>query len=1006
MKIELNKIQKEAAKELKEDVVLMAGAGTGKTQVLTNRFLNILKSNEKLENILAITFTKKAAADMKRKIKNAILESDDEVLKESYKYFSKASIYTIHGFCSEIISKNPTIAGIDTGYMILESQDTEKLLVESIKKVIKNNLKSDVLHEILVETKRITTEFIERELLNTYYDIKNLGYSIDDLRLKTQNTISSMAKTDFSNLIELLNEYEKNLNGRNKFKIFYLQPEFQDFLKNPEIDFLSEIKNNLGTSKGSEEILKDIKLEIQRLELNLEHKNEKYVELVSELLKQVEIEFKKSKQNLNALDYDDLQEYAIKVLEEIKTNYNYVMVDEFQDTNHTQVRILDLLKEKNKKLNLFVVGDPKQSIYSFRGGSIETYYNYIDKMQKQGAKVLELSENYRSSKRLIDGFNCIFEDLMGEKYSALNANIEGVESIKIIDYEEEIEATAQKVQELIENGVSPNEIALLYRKKTKMEEMEKELLRRGISVSNTATIFGKNREVRDVLILLKVLSHEQDIINHLAYLKTPEVGLSENAIFLLANEHVKYGEWGLDFINILDPMDQKKFFYGQEKLNTLKYYKDVLNLSDLIKKILEELKFYEVAYYFRGLVAQNNLNQLLIYAKNYENLYGTDLDGFIEYIENLQIEDEPSNTAVNLITTHKSKGLEYDYVFLMGCNDSFRMKDNSYLIKIGEFGIGFNIGNRNSIYNLNKQILDIKQFEEEIRIFYVGCTRAKHSLTFVQNTVVAKMLEHSYANLISNSSFDDLENINLEIKNKILDTKSHILNSDIKNEALLKDKTLIRERYYAKKANGNYYSVSQFMTYRNSKEEYFNKYVLGKEVESKFGGIIGEIDPIIRGNIIHKFAEVQPENIDEFLKYQFKKYGVEESLESFDEIKTLIENYKLYDENILQREWEFYLNLEEAIVHGFIDQVIKTESGIEVVDLKTGVINKEKLDYYSVQLQIYAYAYEKITNKKVNSAKIVSIGERKEYNINISKEAIDKTISEFRSFIKEVQNLR
>lgn len=1001
--MKLNKIQKKAAEELTKDVVLMAGAGTGKTQVLTNRFINILKNGEDLENILAITFTKKAASDMKRKIKQAISIQDLE-MTEIQKYFSKSQIFTIHGFCSEVISMHPNIVGVNPDFSVLETIDSEKLLKDSIEKILRKNIDNPILHRIMVEKQQITTTFLYQELLNMYYEMKNLGMDIENLRLRTKQNLDKFSNPNFSTLIEKLEEYAKVCRG--KFKSFYATEECQSFLKSPNIEMIEEIKNNIGTSKGNENLIEEINNEINSLKMSLEIENEKYIEFIITLMEEIQVEFKNAKKSINGLDYDDLQEYAKEILKSVKMPYSYVMVDEFQDTNHIQVEILDLLKESNENLNLFVVGDPKQSIYSFRGGSIETYKNYISKMSENGAIVLELTENYRSTRKLIESFNHLFSDLMKDEYSSLSANLDGDVKIKCLQTEDELVSTANYVQHLIENGVSPGEIALLYRKKAKMFEMEKELLKRGIAVANTATKFSENREIRDVLLVLRILAHKNDIINHLAYLKTPEVGLSENAIFLLANEFAQYGEWGEDFLNILNQSDYKKFKYAQNKIELLRNYADVLSLSELIQKILDELKFFEINYYFRGEVSSKNLSVLISYAINFQKLYSQDIDDFVEYIENLNIEDEPSKNAVNLITTHKSKGLEFDYVILTGCSKSYALKNQSNFIKIGELGIGLNFENRDSLYKMNINSIDRKQIEEELRIFYVACTRAKKSLTFVRDLNVKEETANTYINLMANSSFSDFDYEEISTLSRNYSHKSSLLSSVEPNKEKMINETLIRQNYYKKQAEFDYYSVSQFMTYKMDKDVYFEKYVLGIDETKYIGGTVGLLDPIIRGNIIHKYAEISPKNVDEFIKFELKKYDVEENPKIYDELKKLMQFYDNSNtKDIIAKEWEFYVGIGNGIIHGFIDQIRETKDGIEIVDLKTGKMTQKKLEYYSVQLQVYAYAYKKITNKKIICAKIVSLEDNQEYNIDISEQAIGKTISEFDDFIKDVENL-
>ena len=195
------------------------------------------------------------------------------------------------------------------------------------------------------------------------------------------------------------------------------------------------------------------------------------------------------------------------------------------------------------------------------------------------------------------------------------------------------------------------------------------------------------------------------------------------------------------------------------------------------------------------------------------------------------------------------------------------------------------------------------------------------------------------------------------------------------------------------------------MLFREDKDLYFKRYVLGNDVELNLGGSIGQIDPIIKGDIIHKYAEKPKENIELFIQDELQRYGIEYEFENVLELKELIEYYNKNSNGAIHKEWEFYLSLGNSIVHGFIDEVRQTESGIEIIDIKTGRMNKEKIAHYSSQLQIYSYAYSKITGNKVKSAKLLSLADKREYEIDISEAILEERILDFKKFVEEVQNL-
>ncbi|MDU3456840.1 MAG: UvrD-helicase domain-containing protein, partial [Peptoniphilus harei] len=293
--MELSEVQKKAVYTLDKDLSLMAGAGTGKTRVLTSRFINIVKNNISPKHILAITFTKKAAQEMLGRIsKELVLNNIDFEERD-------LNVMTIHSFAHEIVENYSFILGINPRFKILEEGEGDYLLEEAVKESF-NNFEDERFKNYLLDFK--SSPFEEKNnFINLYRDFKNNNLDFDDILNKSLNFIG--AEKSFDDLIILLDEF-RSLSG-NKFKNFYDNniDEIKS-LKTFDNEILNDIEENLGTSTKHNDKIIEIKDLIQELKKDLEEKNKGYYEVIIEILKEIDKNYKKSKEDISGLDYEDI----------------------------------------------------------------------------------------------------------------------------------------------------------------------------------------------------------------------------------------------------------------------------------------------------------------------------------------------------------------------------------------------------------------------------------------------------------------------------------------------------------------------------------------------------------------------------------------------------------------------------------------------------------------------------------------------------------------------------
>ena len=1025
----LNSIQKKAVETINTNLSLKAGAGTGKTKVLTERYLNILENGNltkgsEFDEILAITFTNKAADEMKGRIlKELRNRRNDNNFKNLYKYFSKANIYTIHGFCTNIIKENPLIAEVDPNFQVADERISNILLKESVDEVLNSELENEKLIELLIKREDVNLNSFAKDISFLLKDIKNNGYSIEYLEKNHNLYMEEIEESDYSKLHLLLKDYEEVVTGRN-YKALMKTTEYEMFFKEPSIEFLEIILKDLGSGKGEEQegIREKIISEINTLNNVRELEIKKYYDLIFSLLKKIDLLYSKKKKEKALLDYSDLQFKALDIIKKVDNyNYKYIMIDEFQDTDRLQAEIFTNLSNLGKsKANIFVVGDPKQSIYGFRGSNLDEYYSFTNKIKSFGGEELVMEENYRSSSTLIDSFNQIFKGLLKENYDSLvarsintkNLNIEVLEysDLDYEDKEKEAKIVANRILDLINDGENPSEIAVLFRRKKYIDIFEEELLKLNISVNNTAQDFIKKTEIKDIIIFLKAISNKRDFLSFLSYLRSPLVGLNDNSLVIIAKYFNKEEYFIEDkYLELLDTYEKELYLDGYNRLINIKKLSPLLSLKELVSEAIKISDYYEISTMLFGISASKNLDKLVNLAEEFEEEISSNLSEFFDYLNETEIDVEEDSEAVNLITIHKSKGLEYDNIIIAEMDNKFNSKSKNNFFEYSDIGLGINLKNINSKYNEISKYKKEKSLEEEIRMFYVATTRAKKRLILsCVNIEEDKKYENTYYNLFSKSGFDnyikrEISTFDIEKEDK-LSLSDEILNIDKKEDK----NSLVKNSYLEKVKKVRYYSASSYMSFKRSKQEYFRKYILGEEIISatNYSEETKILDPIVRGNIVHSYAEETPKDIDEFIKKSLRNYGVLVSEENINLLKEQFKNYEMsLKGKVLYRELEFYYPIKNGVIHGYIDQIREDEDGISIIDFKTSYNSDEELrKYYYPQLQIYTKAFEEISGKKVKEAKLLFLSNNEEFNIDISENALKETIKDFEEYINFVEN--
>lgn len=585
----LNDKQLEAVNHTEGPCLVLAGAGSGKTRVLTERIIKLIDDGVSPYNILAITFTNKAAKEMRVRVQNKIGDVANSIF-----------IGTFHSFGLRILRENYDAIGYSSNITILDTDDTKSL----IKRILKEN------------------SFDPAD-----YDIKHIISKISSAK---NDGISPL---EFSKLF--LNEHDK--------VIGLVYEKYLKLLKeNNSVDF------------------DDL------------------------LLKPVEI-FKKRKD----------------ILEKYQERFRYILVDEYQDTNSIQYELCKMLAKKYN--NIFVVGDANQSIYSWRNADYRNILNF--EKDYKNAHVVLLEENYRSTNTILKAANSVIKNNNEGTKLNLWTSIGDGEKVEYIRVEDEIKESSfviNKIKELVSEGYSYSDFAVLYRTNAQSRTVEEAFVRNNIPYNIIGSYYFYNRkEIKDLIAYLNLIYNTNDSVSLERVINTPKRGIGTKTIDTIREKA------NMNDISLFDAIDSGKELEFKKLILELIEDSKTMNLSDLIEDVLVKTglrREYELDKSIESDTKVENLNEFKSLAVNFEDNGIYDLSTFLENI--MLVSDKgqyaEDNNNVNIMTLHSAKGLEFNIVFILGMEEG--------------------------IFPHSRSFESAKELEEERRLCYVGITRAKKKL--------------------------------------------------------------------------------------------------------------------------------------------------------------------------------------------------------------------------------------------------------------------------------------
>lgn len=1069
--MEYNKPQQRAISTIDKNVAVNAGAGTGKTKVLTERFIEILEKgklekDKEVESIVAITFTKKASQEMVDRIRKEIRNKFEEEPKwrKYYRDMEKSNISTIHSFCAKMLRENSIEARIDPLFEVLEDHTSVKLLKESIMEVLAKGLEeNNEVYRMVRVFRRNNLDSLVNDFYKIYNIIRTVGLSFVEAKEKSLEYINGL-KIEEDDLVIIKDTFIYLMDKLSKnSKIYKLREDpiwisfyNGDYSEEGLPEILSYLYKNLSTSAKEVDKINLLTLALEKTMLGSEVSNIWIYNTILDLLINIDESYSLKKRQIRSLDYDDLQIMILNLLDnksirsKYQDKYKYIMIDEFQDTNELQKNIFYKLATVNSELdkaNLFVVGDPKQSIYGFRGADIDVFYDVIDDIKQiSKEETITLEKNYRTVGTVLNFINNIFSKLMLSEYNSLSGfhksnnqiDVEVLENLELevpdgqsqSEYyrKYESELIAKRIKELVLSGeFKYGDFAILFRATTRNHIYEESLKNFGIPYYNSG---GKRyfvqQEILDLINALKSISNPLDTIATIGFLRSPMIGLTDSSIYwiLRQRDSTVYNSM-VNSMNDsdLDDSDKGKIKETINLFEELYQIRDFYGLSRLVDELISRTYFIESLLLKQGgKQSIANVYKFKGIVKDYEKSNRATIEDFIDYLEEARDRDESQGKiesenadVVKILTIHKSKGLQFPVVIIPEMSTGGRGSQPNILFN-KDIGIGVQLDSSSALYDSIKKNLDKKDKEERERILYVAMTRAEKML-ILGNQGKNQGFKELINDIIDPMQCRMISDIDIEIEGY---SKVRLINEELtsyKSDAEIKLPLLYENPEYNKR-HIERYSISQYLSFVDCNRKFYMDYYrkMTNSVES-IERVEEEqsLSAIQKGNLVHKFCEHYRLGMDKTILIEkiCKSFGISYNNDIGKELQPYIDNYlKQYNEDYDKKyiEKPFYLKVKDSFITGIIDRINIKDNKAEIIDFKTNEVkNKEVLaNQYKPQLQLYAYVVKEIMGITIDKARILFLANGDYEDIDIDKDALQENISgieSFMQFVSEHNNL-
>jgi len=1086
-----------AVETLAKRICVDAGAGSGKTSVLIDRIVHLIEwKHATLDEIAAITFTEKAAAEMKIRLREAFrakAPKDDPAEMSRWRDMERrvetSRINTIHSFCASLLRENALRMGFDPDFTVLAEAEATLLRVETV---------TDAVHALLEHgdeaAMRAATEFGTQRLINLMgyllgrrgvLERIRLNHPLDDLaalvadwrRLEQQAMASTARDPEICRIRERLASFEgqcrKPDDARELLRLQVLA-SLERLIGAEDPSEISALLDELGaiSFKGGskknwdpEDSFEAVRNALDEVRSFARENKPAHLDEVEEMraaqitcdvaatFEKVREAYQQAKTFRSGRDFDDLLTMALDMLrenEEIRARaalgIKFLLIDEFQDTDTTQMEIARLLVEHPGGPALFVVGDAKQSIYDFRGAEVEVF----QEAKAQAAEIIRLARNFRTVPEVLALVNDLFkrsgllhsvepeyvplevhrsgtggrriEFLIPEEVEDADKDEYRVEEAKLIAWRLDDMcrgASRVEVYDLHAERARPadfGDVALLFRSMSSVHLYEAALRERDVPYNVVAGAgFYERQEIIDLRNLLTVLIDPHDEMALLGFLRGPLAGLSDESLALLCNR-----------MGLVDAMRNEcpaEGFPEPDRLAAARGLLDDLRahvempLPAFLRYALDRTGYEAISLtQFLGVQKAYNVRKIVDLADDFTRTRPAKLAAFVQYLDQIAGQEEiregdaalqpEGSGAVTLMTIHKSKGLEFPIVVIPDLSRERRGPDPREVALHRTLGMAARITNSHgktakpAIYEVMNAAAEDKDAAEHARVLYVAMTRARDWLLMGGSPKPGKKTWLS--------TLDGLYGIVGQEHGGVLSGEDwsavvyRQADTQARSESVPGSEARIEYADLARRAEPiadgartrRVFSVTELLDF------------FGGEFDADDTGVAPGTarDPLLRGTLVHRLFELWPFDkpqmdlealIDSFLPRECPSLKVREQMAR--DMRAIAERFQQSDicrrimaAGRVQREQPFTLRVDGALVNGIIDALL--EDGT-LIDYKTGQPRKEKQHRYEWQLRLYAAAVTKLLGKQSPAALVYYADTGENVEVDVSPPRLEEALT-------------
>jgi ATP-dependent exoDNAse (exonuclease V) beta subunit len=957
------------------DTCVVAGPGSGKTTVLVEYFRRLVEAGVDPLRILAITFTEKAAGNMRKKL-------------APHDRLERAWVSTVHGFCARLLRENAVFAGVDPEFRIVQGNEAWRMQQESIAAAI-DGLFHEHPDRLRALIRGLSSSEFEEAVLSAYDTMRGAGVRVGQLGAYavpqgvTTGEIAAMTNalrnepvTEWSGaqrqyLDSILEGAERIVTAAGPLEALRA---IEGFSAN-----LTKCKKGTvayGLVKQLRELIGDAKYSLI---------TEFYApqrELLIEILRRFDGQYRERKRQAGALDFADLEEFAVRLLVEhpdtcarLQDQFDHVLMDEFQDTNQQQARLLGLVRPPDR---FYAVGDINQSIYGFRHAEPQGFLDYRAEIERRGRRLVDLADNFRSRPEILSAVETIVDGAPGIEPRRLTAGRKFeqprpvcVDVLAATDLEMEAQWVARRI---LEADFDFKEVAVLVRNTEVMAAFAAAFDKAGIPyLVNRGKGFYETREVNDLTSLLRAIANPRDEISLAAVLRSPLVAASDESLLRLKMMGDNMGASLMRLGPEFDAEEYGKLARFRDRLQEWRIRREYVSFDRLLLAAIDDCGY-------RG---GPNIDKFLAQAR--EAASRMSLDEFVEELALVRASNprepdappEDSANAVKVMTVHSAKGLEFPMVFVAALHKGVETK-----LQVVTFSPRIGLGARWRNPAVRKDEEDLFQHEigkeradrenaESHRLLYVAMTRAEQQLVLSfsgkrpkewAKLVADKLqlpLDPCRDELLTRTAPDGKPwKLRLLVTDKMPDVGQALRPVEPEDNVELVAKPEVTEQ------QDNNATVTALAAFANCPRQYYLKHYLGFEGRPRRLAETDEVGGLSAGELgtqVHALLAGSP--VPE---------ADEEALRLAGVFRQSPLGRRVARASRVEREFDFLMAVEDLVISGQVDLWFEEGGELVIVDYKTDSVTAaeahQRAQDYALQLRVYALAVERFAGRAPDRA--------------------------------------